>query len=273
MLTPKSSAPPEATRPGRIVSCAQSRPPASPTSPGPKARKTMPRRIGTTRQTEARSTRSRPRRSVAGGVRALWVSLSIRSSSRGCRRAARCAAPAAERHEDGDHGEQDHDGRDEPRPVPRLGRQRREDDLRARQRVEGGADQADEIEPAGGQRRWRRRRRARSGCRPVRGGPPPPPRPRPAPRRWRRAIQSTMTSWAPHRPPGPLANAIDPSRAQVCTSHATFSGVSSSAPRWSVVGLTGNVDALLPREQLAATARRDAGEDADQQEGTQAPTA
>ena len=54
-LTPYSSAPPLATSPGRMITFSQVRPPAKAIRPGPTASTSMPRRIGTARQTEARS--------------------------------------------------------------------------------------------------------------------------------------------------------------------------------------------------------------------------
>ena len=58
------------------------------------------------------------------------------------------------------------------------------------------------------------------------------------------STQSMTTSWAAASVPvPPTANAVAPSRNQTCTIHATLSGESSSAPRWSVVGLTGKATA------------------------------
>ena len=99
-LTPKSSAPPDTTSPGRIVIDSHGRPPTTATSPGPTASTAMPRRIGTARQTEARSIRSKAERSLHGIGRGVWVSVSARSSSCGSRRAAKVAGmePSTTRH-------------------------------------------------------------------------------------------------------------------------------------------------------------------------------
>ena len=60
---------------------------------------------------------------------------------------------------------------------------------------------------------------------------------------------------ASRRAPGPTANAVTPSSAQACSSQAMLSGASSSAPRWSVVGLIGWIDGRVAGDQLAAAAR------------------
>ncbi len=61
----------------------------------------------------------------------------------------------------------------------------------------------------------------------------------------------------------PTAYDVAASSVQHCSSQAMFSGAISSAPRWSVVGLTGNATAWCARQQLAAAAgrrRRDQGD-------------
>ena len=67
-----------------------------------------------------------------------------------------------------------------------------------------------------------------------------------------------------HRPPGPgrgrpgpKRRPSTPSRTQAWIIHAMLSGASSSAPRWSVVGLIGYGDGLVAGDQLAATAGGD----------------
>ena len=238
MFTPKRSAPPEATRPGRMVSCGQSRLPARPTTPGPKARKTMPRRIGTTRHTEARSVRTRPMKLVLAIGRGEWVSLSRRSSSRGCRRAAMWAATAPRATSTGTTTTQPGDGEEEPVPVARLRRQRAQHHLGARQRVQGRADLAEDVERTGGHaERGADQAHEQDAAGPRRTASPAQATTCEA--QVAATIQSTTTSWAPHRPSGPLPKDIAPSSVQLCTSQATLSGVRSSAPRWSVVGLTG----------------------------------
>ncbi len=52
-----------------------------------------------------------------------------------------------------------------------------------------------------------------------------------------------MTVCAGASAAGPTAKAVAPSRHHTCTIQATLSGASSSAPRWSVVGLTGKATA------------------------------
>ncbi len=148
-LTPNSSAPPEATSPGRIVSCGQSRPPATPTRPGPTASTRIPRRIGTTRQTEPRSMRSNARKSDPAVGRGVLVSLSIRSSSRGCRRAARCADTPPSATSTGRRMTRDRRRHDPQRPVPVDGRHGRRHDADRRQGVEERPEPAGEVEPAG----------------------------------------------------------------------------------------------------------------------------
>ena len=81
-------------------------------------------------------------------------------------------------------------------------------------------------------------------------------RPAPARARSRRPAQRSVITWAPRSPSGPRAYAAAPSSIQACSSQAMLSGARSSAPRWSVVGLTGIGDAVLVGEQLAAAARR-----------------
>ena len=87
-LTPNSSAPPEATRPGRIVICGQSRLPASATTPGPIARTARPRRM------------ARPARPSPGRCGPAWRAASGGAGGPGgCRSrpAARRAARAGRR--------------------------------------------------------------------------------------------------------------------------------------------------------------------------------
>ena len=64
------------------------------TSPGPTASTSTPRRIGTERQTEARSARIRSPMTVLGIVRGSCWSVSMRASSRGILRAARWVGTA-----------------------------------------------------------------------------------------------------------------------------------------------------------------------------------
>ncbi len=72
----------------------QGRSPAIATTPGPTASTAIPRRIGTERHTELRSTRMIMPMVVAGSPRAAKRPLSTRASSRGARRAAAWAAAA-----------------------------------------------------------------------------------------------------------------------------------------------------------------------------------
>ena len=81
-MTPNSSAPPEATSPGRIVSMSHCRSPAIATSPGITARTASPRRSGTERQIPARSVRTSATRSEPGCGRDACAEVSSRSSSR-----------------------------------------------------------------------------------------------------------------------------------------------------------------------------------------------
>ena len=151
-LTPNSSAPPEATRPGRIVIEAHGRSPKSATRPGPIASTMMPRRIGTERHTEARSVRTRMPSTVRGSRPWLvLVGLHPRLVAR--------------------HPARGDVGRDRRRPRPRPGCRR-----------PASADGRPPARPPAADRRRRRPQRSgcgRAGAGVVRSaGPAPAARPR-----------------------------------------------------------------------------------------------
>ena len=93
-------------------------------------------------------------------------------------------------------------------------------------------------------------------------------------RRWRAPATAASPTWAVTSRAGPTTYAVAPSSTQAWISHAMLSGASSSAPRWSVVGLTGNAtpcsretSSRPPPDAIAETMRdqQDAGHGGRQQ--------
>ena len=238
-LTPNSSAPPEATRPGRIVICAQSRLPARATTPGPIASTARPRRIGTARQTEPRSVPHQPGQRRAGQPSG--------------RVAARLDAQLVARRTTGGQVRRDGTERDaRPRAAPRSTPMRR-DPARAEPVDQSGRPASWSGARRGRWPRWpvswsstavadeRTRRCARTTAMPCVAAPDRLHRPRDdladgGGQRRSRASMPTRRATSDRRS---TPYDVAPSRIQACSSQAMLSGASSSAPRWSVVGLTG----------------------------------
>ena len=269
-FTPNSSAPPEATRPGRIVEHVpvEGRRRARP-GRGNSASTTMPRRIGTDRQMPARSVRTRATRSEPRVRRGPGAATTpARSSSRGGRRGDPAGQPGADARRRRRRRDQQRPAADaHGQPAPARRRRARPATTRSG-RAAGraaavrpvGDDQRDEPRPASTPEAARRRGDA------VRAAAYATRRPRPRPGRARCAA----TSQRQHRQParrqqrgaGPTAYAVGAEQRPGLQQPGDVER--RHQQRAEVVGGRADRerDRLVAREQLAAAAGRGRGDDA-----------
>src|SRR5680860_660113 len=241
-FTPNNSAPPEATSPGRMASIAHSRPPANATRPGRMANTASPRRSGTERQIPTLSVRTSAAKSEAGLALAARTELSTRSSSRAARRATAwatkapattAASPTATSPEITfvQFSHTPWEPYNAPSVICRVGALSRIGISRsvamsAAIVTARAATTMRMIHAPNGPRRTHSDTHAATCARLV-----------------ATISQSSTGTCAANSPSVPTTKAVAPSTAQPCISQAMLSGAISSAPRWSVVGLTGNATA------------------------------
>ena len=125
------------------------------------------------------------------------------------------------------------------RPAPAEAAQRSRHDVLGGHAVEGRGEPVRELERCRRRAHQDRECDASPAARSDAGGPPPPLQAT----TWARAVATTSQSSDDDLGRGSwsrgTAYAVTPSSTQAWTSQAMLSGASSSAPRWSVVGLIG----------------------------------